>query len=168
MTWTKLSDDFPGDLYRDGLSDAAFRTHIEAHCWSNRHLLDGRIPKRDLARFAFSPAATAAVFELVERGYWRDEGDAWLVDHHTEHQEERDTVMRRRKVDAERQRRKRGRVLDDAEARMSRRDTPRDVHRDDPRDPGRVGPGRDGKDKSAPRDEEHAHDRAHGEPWSAA
>jgi len=32
MTWTKLSDDFPEDCARVGLSDAAVRTHLEGWC----------------------------------------------------------------------------------------------------------------------------------------
>ncbi|MGC7224587.1 hypothetical protein RBA13_22790, partial [Mycobacteroides abscessus subsp. massiliense] len=42
MTWTKLSDDYGDDCWR--LSDAAFRTHTEGLCWSNRKLLDLVIP----------------------------------------------------------------------------------------------------------------------------
>lgn len=61
--WTKLGDEAP-DEYAD-LSDAAFRTHIEALCWSNRRLLDLRIPKRDLRRFAFSEGTEQAAKELV-------------------------------------------------------------------------------------------------------
>lgn len=140
MTWTKLSDDFPDDFYRDDLSDAAFRTHVEGLCWSNRHLLDGWLRKKDLMRFAFTDDPRAAVLELVAAGYWDDAGDTWHIVHHLEHQDTRDQAQRRRKVSTERKRRHREKQLREAEARMSRRDETRD----ETRDPGRVGTGRDG------------------------
>ncbi len=50
MTWSKLSDDFPDDCWT--LLDGAFRLHVEGLCWSNRKLLDCRIPNGHLRRFA--------------------------------------------------------------------------------------------------------------------
>ena len=70
MTWTKLSDDFPDDCWT--LSDAAFRLHVEGLAWSNRKLLDLRLPKDNLSRWAKHPEA---VDELVANGYWTDEDD---------------------------------------------------------------------------------------------
>jgi len=57
MTWTKLGDEFSDAAA--GLSSAAFRTHVEALCWSNRRLLDLIIPKASLKRFAEDPNAQA-------------------------------------------------------------------------------------------------------------
>lgn len=88
MTWTKLSDDFPDDCWR--LSDGAFRLHVEALVWSNRKLLDCRIPKDGLARFT---AAAAHVAELVELGYWTDDGDEWVVTHHSAYQPKSENVI---------------------------------------------------------------------------
>jgi hypothetical protein len=149
--WLKLSDDFADDLYRDQLSDSAFRTHVEGLAWSCRHLLDGRLPRRSLMRFAFSDDPEAAAAELVAAGYWQQDADAWLIVHHIEHQADRDAVLRRRRVDAQRQARNREKRLQQAESRSeSDRESRRDTHCDDPRDPGRVGTGlagsgRDGK-----------------------
>jgi hypothetical protein len=160
VTWTKLSDDFASDAYRDDLSDAAVRTHVEALCWSSLHLLDGRLRRRDLPRFAFSDQAEAAAVELVAAGYWRNTADGWEIVHHLEHQPTRDEVLRRRKLNADRQRAHRERRIGRAERDRQRPDggddpesvTPditRDVTRDKTRDPGRVGTGRVGTGNSA-------------------
>lgn len=113
MTWTKLGDEFP-DGAAD-LSDAAFRTHVEALAWSNRRLLDLVIPKRDLRRFAFSPAVDvtdpdgdAVAQELVVRGWWIDRGDAWFIGARwPEWQRERAQVERGRERETTRKRRQR-------------------------------------------------------------
>src|SRR4051812_17547972 len=77
MTWTKLGDEFP-DEARD-LSDAAFRTHVEALCWSNRRGLDLNIPKRDLKRFAETNQPERAVEDLLRAGWWEDSGEDWSI-----------------------------------------------------------------------------------------
>jgi hypothetical protein len=46
VTWTKLSDDFPDDC--ETLTVPARWLHVEGLCWSNRKLLDCRIPKKTL------------------------------------------------------------------------------------------------------------------------
>jgi len=75
--WTKLGDEW-SDAARD-LSDAAWRTHVEALGWSNRRGLDLRIPKRDLKRFAETEDPDTAVKELVAADWWRDDGEAWFL-----------------------------------------------------------------------------------------
>jgi hypothetical protein len=158
VSWTKTSDDFPDDCYRDALSDAAYRTRHEGLSWSNRHLLDGWLPKRDLRRFAFTSDPQAAVAELVARGYWNDEGDAWRIVHHLEHQPSRDQVLRRRAVDAERQDRYRESKLRDAEQRhQSQRQSRQESRRYVTRDPGRDGSGRDGEVTKTSHDENRTH-----------
>ncbi|SIJ77661.1 Uncharacterised protein [Mycobacteroides abscessus subsp. bolletii] len=93
MTWTKLSDDYGDDCWR--LSDAAFRTHTEGLCWSNRKLLDLVIPKSDVQRFAKHPAA---VRELVTEGYWRERSDDYVIEHHAQYQRPRDKVINQQKA----------------------------------------------------------------------
>jgi hypothetical protein len=88
MTWTKLSDDFGEDCWI--LSDAAFRLHVEGLLWSNSKLLDCRIPMDDLRRFAKHPDI---VPELLERGIWVDDGDAYVIVHHAPHQPSREQVI---------------------------------------------------------------------------
>ncbi len=77
MTWTKLGEEW-SDAARE-LSDAAFRSHVEALCWSNRRGLDLLIPKRDLRRFAETDDPDTAVKDLVAAGWWQDCGDAWFI-----------------------------------------------------------------------------------------
>ena len=148
MTWTKISDDFPEDCARVGLSDNAMRTHLEALVWAMRRENDGRLLARDLSRLADSSDPTAAADELVAVGFWTQLPDGWQIEHHMEHQPESEVIVARRVLAAERQRRKRrnaaGLTPPDPEKSTP---YPRDNHRDDPRDPGRDGTGRDGSEK---------------------
>lgn len=93
MPWTKLSDDFTDDCWN--LSDAAFRLHIEGLVWSNRKLLDLRIPKDDLARFS---DCRVALPELLETGWWRATADAYEIVHHGLYQRTREAVLRQQEV----------------------------------------------------------------------
>jgi hypothetical protein len=77
VTWTKLGDEFAGETI--SLSDAAFRTHVEALMWSNYRLLDLAVPKRDIKRFAETVDPDQAVKELVEAGWWEDHGAVWWI-----------------------------------------------------------------------------------------
>ena len=88
MTWTKLSDDFSDDCWR--LSDEAFRLHTEGLIWSNRKLLDCRVDKNDMRRWAKHPDA---VGELLAVGWWIDQGDAYVIIHHAAYQRTRDQVL---------------------------------------------------------------------------
>lgn len=88
MTWTKTSDDFPDDCW--ALSDAAYRLHHEGLTWSNRKLLDCRIPKADVRRFAKCPQA---VSELLDVGFWADAGDAYVIRHHAAYQRSREQII---------------------------------------------------------------------------
>jgi hypothetical protein len=137
MSWTKLSDDF-GD-HCAGLSDAAFRTHVEALVWTMRRETGGYINARDVRRFGESVHVDMAVTELVNCGWWSIENDGYRVNHHMEHQPEPDVIAARRHLAAERQRRKRRKAAGVTEDKSQR-----DVTRDNPRDPGRDGSGRDG------------------------
>ncbi len=93
MTWTKLSDDFSDECWT--LSDAAFRLLVEMLNYSNRKLLDCRIPKDEMRRFAKRPEAAE---ELVNTGYIRDVGDAYLVAFHALYQPSREAVIKRRET----------------------------------------------------------------------
>lgn len=88
MTWTKLSDDYSDDCWE--LSDAAYRLHTEGLVWSNRKLLDCRLPKDDIRRWAKRPDA---VDELVACGWWSDDGDAYVIVHHAVYQRARQAVL---------------------------------------------------------------------------
>ncbi len=88
MTWTKLSDDYSDDCWE--LSDAAYRLHTEGLTWSNRKLLDGRLPKDDVRRWAKRPEAAD---ELVACGWWEDHGDEYQIVHHACYQRTREQVL---------------------------------------------------------------------------
>ena len=88
MTWTKLSDDFADDCW--ALSDKAFRLHVEGLTWSNRKLLDLRIPRADVRRFAKHPEA---VEELVDVGWWTRDGEHYVIRHHAVYQRDKETTL---------------------------------------------------------------------------
>ncbi|NUL43752.1 hypothetical protein F7P69_00860 [Cellulosimicrobium funkei] len=174
MTWLKLGDEFTRDTARAGLSDAAFRTHVEALAFALDRENDGRMRRRDVLRFAETEDPGAAVDELMDAGLWEMDGpDGLRVVHHMEHQPSSANLSDKRANDARRQQRKRERDalvasgLDDAavEAELERRglarpargkasrgpsrseshrDVTRDKESDVTRDPGRVGTGRNG------------------------
>lgn len=96
MTWTKLSDDFGDDC--DTLSAPAFRLHVEGLCWSNRKLLDCRIPKSDLRRFAKD---AGAVDELLATGWWSDLGSHYAIRHHATYQRTREQVLKQQEANAQ-------------------------------------------------------------------
>lgn len=142
MTWLKLSDDFGDECANAELSDAAFRTHVEGLLWAMRRESAGRLTVRDVRRFAESVDVDQAVGDLVKAGFWIKTGDGYVVEHHMEHQIEPEVMEQRRKMTAERQRRKR---LKAAQIKPDPEPVTRDVPRDNPRDPGRGWAGLDRK-----------------------
>lgn len=87
MTWSKLSDDFTDDTWY--LSDVAFRLHVEGICWSNRKLLDMQIPKDDASKFK----GITGLPELLDKGYWSELHDSFLILHHADYQRTREAVI---------------------------------------------------------------------------
>jgi hypothetical protein len=88
MTWTKQSDDFGDQCAHAGLSDAAFRLHIEGLLWTLRRETGGLISRRDLARLSDVANPASALAELLAVGFWLVHGDGWRIDHHMAHQPE--------------------------------------------------------------------------------
>jgi hypothetical protein len=93
MTWTKLSDDFSDDCWE--LSDAAIRLHMEGLVWSNRKLLDCRLVKEEMVRWAKRPGVAD---ELVAAGWWRDKGNHYVIVHHAAYQRCREAVLRQQET----------------------------------------------------------------------
>lgn len=156
MTWTKLGDEFPAAA-RDLTSDE-FRTHIEALCWSSLRLLDLRIPKRDVRRFAESDDPDQAVKGLADKGWWEDCDDHWHIGvRFPEWQQDRAQVEHRREYVAEAQRRGRAHKRGDHSLcvpgkcphAVSTVDTTVDSTRDSTRD-STCDPGRDGSGPTVP------------------
>lgn len=143
MTWTKLGEEF-GDAARK-LSDAAFRTHVEALMWSNRRLQDLLIDPDDIRRFAETKHPEEAVAELVDAGWWKDEGEGWFIGcKFDDWQLEKTVVDARREQTALRQRRHRMHAAGDHSICTERCSVTRDKPRDDTRDPVRSGTDRNG------------------------
>jgi hypothetical protein len=83
MTWPKFGSEFPDECAHHGLSDAAFRTHVEAIVYLYRvEEYEMRIPKHLVRRFAGSSEWATAAADLVKVGFWRDDGNAYVVVHH--------------------------------------------------------------------------------------
>ena len=70
MTWIKLDDSFPDHPKVIGLSNDAFRLHIEALCYCGRFLTDGFVPMGVTSKLA--NGNMALVVELSEAGLWRE------------------------------------------------------------------------------------------------
>jgi len=104
MTWLKLSDDFADECAEAGLSDAAFRTHVEGLLWTMRRESGGRLTPRDVKRFAETDDPDAAVAELAGVGFWADTTGVIAVVHHMDQQVEPRVLAQRRKLATERQR----------------------------------------------------------------
>lgn len=107
MTWAKIPDEFPDMCASVDLSDAAFRTHVEALCWVMRRENGGFITDRDVRRFGESKDVNRAVSELLATGFWRTAVGGYTVMALMEHQPEPEVIRARRRNDATRQRRRR-------------------------------------------------------------
>jgi hypothetical protein len=106
VTWTKLGDEYPDQALE--LSDAAFRLHTEALCWSNKTLADLVIPKKFLPRVTGVAEPQDAANELVEFGWWQDVGLGYYIGcRFPDWQQERSVVEHRQRLAAERMRRHR-------------------------------------------------------------
>ncbi|HEY9376068.1 MAG TPA: hypothetical protein VIQ02_03115, partial [Jiangellaceae bacterium] len=93
MTFTYLSDDYADDTWT--LSNDAYRLHADGLVWSNRKLLDLRIPLDDLPRFSRCPDA---VGELLDGKWWRLDGDVYVIRHHAQYQATREAVLKRQET----------------------------------------------------------------------
>lgn len=100
MTWTRLSDDYSDDCWQ--LSDAAWRLHTEGLIWSNRKLLNLRLAKDELRLWAKRPEAAA---ELVDTGWWTDDGEHYVIRHHGCYQRDREAVLRQQEANRQNGRR---------------------------------------------------------------
>jgi hypothetical protein len=87
MTWSKFSDRFSAECQAAGLSDAAFRLHVEAIQWLyHAEQADLLVPKSVVRRFPDDPHRNQhrVTRRLVAAGFWKDYGDCWLIVHQAE------------------------------------------------------------------------------------
>jgi uncharacterized protein YdaU (DUF1376 family) len=109
MTWAKYGVEYFDQCAEFGLSDAAVRTHSEAlHYLYRLEDMEMRLAKHLLRRFAGSADWEQAAKDLVAHGFWRDEGDAYVVEHHGDvFRSSLAAQLKHRGDERERQRRKR-------------------------------------------------------------
>lgn len=83
MTWRKTGSEFDGECAHVDLSDAAYRTHQEAigHVYEVGSM-ECVFAKKRVRNFAHSDDAEQAVRELLEHGFWVDEGSTYRIVHH--------------------------------------------------------------------------------------
>src|SRR5262245_15699353 len=103
MPWVRFDDMMPENRKIRDLTNAAFRLHISAICWCNRHLTDGRIGHTDLKHVSDirSPATHAAA--LVNVGLWKPTETGWVIHDYLEYQFSAERIRADRKAAAERQ-----------------------------------------------------------------
>ena len=83
MTWYKHGTEFVPECAEAGLSDAAFRTHVEA--MSHIYQVESKTLeiREDLVRtLARSSNWYAAVTELVDKRFWRKTAKGYKINHH--------------------------------------------------------------------------------------
>lgn len=88
MSWIKLDDRMPDHRKVVGLSDRAFRAHIEALCYAAGNLTDGAVP----AAVARAKRWTRSAGELVDAGLWEPHDSGWLIHDYLEHQRSRESA----------------------------------------------------------------------------
>lgn len=113
MAYTHLPDEFT-ELSWD-LSDSAFRLHVAALGYSNRLGTDGLVSKSALVRLGPKSKPSVA-YELMEAGWWEEQGASYRVLKTMEHQEAAETVRLRKAAARKRSqdfRRRRAETLND-------------------------------------------------------
>lgn len=99
--WVKLHDGFPEDERVLGLSDKAFRLHVEGLCACARNLTDGTL---SVARLRQLRATKAAIFELEACGLWRaSEDGAYAINKFLDYNPSAEKVKHDRERAAKRQ-----------------------------------------------------------------
>ena len=101
----RFDDQFPIHRKVGTLSDAAFRLHVEAICWSARNLTDGAIQTDELLALTRTPRPHRYAAELVRRGVWLETADGWRIHDYLDWQPSRSKVLQIRQ-----ERRKNGQV----------------------------------------------------------
>ena len=62
-----------------GLSDAAFRLHVDALCWSARNVTGGRIANVELPQVSRVGAPEKCARQLVGSGLWSADDLGWVI-----------------------------------------------------------------------------------------
>lgn len=129
MPWARLDDRFPVNAKVRPLTDAAFRLHVSALCWTAENLTDGHIENVRLRYVSDVRQPARSVRELVGAGLWLETAGGWHINDWHEYNPSREEVVTKRKADAEKKRKQRLRNLG-----LSPGDEPGDSQRDTPGD----------------------------------
>jgi hypothetical protein len=115
MTYAKFGTEFGDDCAEANLSDAAFRTHMEAISYIyGQENFDCTVKKSTRHRWAGSERAEHAVAELIAKGMWKDGQTEWTVVHHGDViRQSLAAQLKKREYDKRYQRGKRGAVVND-------------------------------------------------------
>jgi len=113
MTWVKIDDSFPDHPKIIGLSDSAFRAHIQGLCYCGRFLTDGFIPSAAIGKIG----ALEAIGQLIDAGLWQEEPSAsgYLIYGYLDHQTSKKQVEEKRETVRQRQKRYRDKTKDNGE-----------------------------------------------------
>lgn len=109
MAWVRLDDQFPDNKKVVPLTDAAFRLHVSAMCWSMQQLTDGIIPKTIVKKLAWfhDGESNALLTELLTAELWHDIGVSYEIHDYLEYNPSAEEIKRKRKLNAKRQARHR-------------------------------------------------------------
>jgi hypothetical protein len=123
----RFDDQFPIHRKVSGLTDAAFRLHVEAIFWCARNLTDGFIAQDDLANVSRYRRPGGYLTELVTRGAWDVVDGGWQIHDFLDWQQSRSKVLEVREA-----RRKSGAVggIKSGESRRKRGAKPKQVATD--------------------------------------
>lgn len=88
MTWVKIDDRMPEHPKVAGLSDRAFRVHVEALCYCAGSLTDGFIPE-SIAKARRWIKASA---ELIGARLWEDVAGGWRIHDYLKHQRSKEAA----------------------------------------------------------------------------
>ncbi len=94
----KFDDQFPISRKVSGLSDAAFRLHVEAIFWCDRNLTDGFIRAEDLGIVSRFRRPEQYVAECVARGVWDVVDVGWLIHDYLDWQDSREKKLAKKET----------------------------------------------------------------------
>ena len=103
-TWIKIMNSLPAHPKAIRAGAAAMWLHISALCYSNEHLLDGRVDRAMLPAIAVGvPKAEQLVRRLVDVGLWDVAEDGWQIHDYEQYQRSANEIRKRRDASAKRQ-----------------------------------------------------------------
>jgi hypothetical protein len=97
MTWVKIDDSFPDHPKIIGLSDRAFRLHIQGLCYCGKYLTDGFIPYAAVNSMVTEPEYKPTD-ELESAGLWIRCDKGFEIHDYLEHQSSKSEVVEKKET----------------------------------------------------------------------